>query len=85
MPRFIVMTASAKMPMSVKHPYRRVAVVETDLPPPQAPKMISTRARGLIRIVATWEDCHVGQTDKGAFQKAVVEAQALAAKLNKGA
>ncbi len=75
--RYIIMTASAKMPMSCWGRYARVAVVETDLPEGQSPKMISKRARGLIRIVETWERLNVGTTEKCAFQRARTEAQEL--------
>ena len=43
MTRFVVMTATAKMPSSVRSPYRRVAVIETDLPEGEEPKRIDIR------------------------------------------
>ena len=46
--------------------------------------MISRRARGVVRVVATWERCNVGKTDRCAFSKARAEARALAAQLNAG-
>ena len=58
MDRFIVMTASARMPSSYRGAYRRVAVVETS--GVTEPKMISERARGCVRVVETWERCSVG-------------------------
>ena len=80
MDRFIVMTASAKMPSSSRGIYRRVAVVETD--GVTEPKMISQRARGCVRIVETWERCHVGKTERSAYARALKAATALAADLN---
>lgn len=79
MDRFIVMTASAKMPSSSRGIYRRVAVVETD---GTQPKMISERARGCVRIVETWERCHVGKTERSAYARALKAATALAEELN---
>lgn len=84
MSRYIVMTASAKVPSSWKwkSERRRVAVVETDLPAPLMPAMISDRARGVVRIVETWERCHVGKTERSEFSRAYAEAEKLAEKLN---
>ena len=77
--RFIVMTSSASMPASVKSPYRHVAVVETD---GTVPKMISERARGMVRIVERWGPAFVGRTERCAYQVALREAEAIAAELN---
>jgi hypothetical protein len=81
--RFIVMTRSANMPASCWGQYRRVAVVETDLPKGE-PKMISTRAYGVARIVKTWEKLSVGVSPRCAYRVALAEAEALAAELNAG-
>ena len=81
MSRYIVMTASAKMPSSCWGKYGRVAVVEVEVSAPR-PKMISRRARGVVRIVETWERCFIGTTDRCAFYRAVAEAEELAARLN---
>jgi hypothetical protein len=84
MTRYIVMTAAAKMPSTVRSPYRRVAVLEVDLPKGVAyPKMISDRAAGVVRVVRTWERLNVGLTARSAYAKALIEAEALAARLNK--
>lgn len=83
-PRYIVMTASAKMPASVKARYRRVAVVELDGTVDQ-PAMISPRARGVARVVQTWERQHVGQTARCAYNVAMTEAAALVANLSAAA
>lgn len=82
-PRFIVMSASAKMPASCWGQYGRIAVVELDGSGVH-PKMISERARGVKRIVTTWERLHVGNTRRCAFQRAYAAAQKMAAELNRG-
>lgn len=80
--RFVVLTASAHMPNKVKHPYRRVAVVELT-EPGVLPKMISPRARGVRRLVQVWERCHVGSGSANtAYGRALEEANWLAARLN---
>ncbi len=79
--QFIVMTASAKMPGSVKAPYKRVAVVEVEAG--AAPKMISERARGVVRIVQTWERLHARGVNT-AYARALVVARDLARDLNSG-
>jgi hypothetical protein len=85
MTRFVVMTRSAHMPNACWGVYRRVAVVETDLPEPLEPTMISARAKHVIRIVETWERLNVGKTERCAYRKALAEAEALAEKLNEAA
>jgi hypothetical protein len=77
---YIVKTSAARMPSSVKARYSHVAVM--DVEPDTWPSMISPRARGVRRIVQTWARCHVGQTDRCAFKRAVAEADRLAAQLN---
>ena len=82
MNRYIVMTAAARMPASCKGRYARVAVVELEPGFTGSPKMISERARGVRRIVETWEKCHVGKTERCAYERALAEAFALAEDLN---
>ena len=84
MSRFVVMTASAHVPSSWKWygTYRRVAVVETDLEPPFMPAMISDRAKGVVRVVQTWERLNVGKTERDAYSKALAEAGEFATFLN---
>jgi hypothetical protein len=82
MTRFIVMSRSAHMPPGCWGQYRRVAVVETDLPGLVEPRMISERATGVVRIVDTWEKLNVGTSPRCAYRKALREAEALAEKLN---
>lgn len=76
---FIVQTAAACMPSSCWGRYRRVAVLE--VVKGVEPKMISARARGVVRVVQTWERRHVGLTERGAYQRAVAEAQDLVSQL----
>lgn len=68
------------MPNSCWGRYRRVAVLEVETG--TVPAMISGRARGVVRVVQTWEKRHVGTTDRCAYERAVAEAQELAAELN---
>ncbi len=85
--RFIVLDSAASMPGSCWGKYRRVAVVELS-DPAVRPKTISSRAKGVERLVKTWEACNVGKyapVGKCAFSRAVKEAEALAAELNAAA
>jgi len=79
-PRFLVMTSSAKMPPSVRARYRNVAVVETD--GTKYPAMISTHARGLVRIVSYSGKLNVGKGIRSAYALALAEAEATAERLN---
>jgi hypothetical protein len=80
---YIVMTACAKMPSNCWGRYGRVAVIEVERG--ARPAMISQRARGVVKIIRTWERCFDGLTDRCAFARATAEAKALAAELNAGA
>ena len=80
MAKFVVMTAAAKMPSSVKARYRRVAVVETD--GESVPRQIHPNHRAVKRIVRTWERLNVGLTTRSAYYRALAEANVLAAQLN---
>lgn len=84
MSHFIVQTASAKMPASVKAPYKRVAVLEVADGVERA-SMISERARDVIRVVDTWERLFFGETDRCAYRVALASAEELAARLNREA
>jgi len=77
---YIVKTSTARMPNSCWGRYRHVAVMEVD--PGTVPSMISPRARGVRRIVQTWDRRHAGQTDRCAYRVALAEAAALAAQFN---
>ena len=81
MSNYIVKTAAASMPNSCWGVYRRVAVLEvqdgvTDV------AMISSRARGVVSVVSTWEKLNVGQTSRCAYRRALAEAQQMASDLN---
>jgi hypothetical protein len=84
MTKYIVQSASASMPSSVKAPYRRVAILEVndDLKGPAS--MISTHSRDVVRIVATWERLHQGWNNgpRTAFARALADAETLALNLN---
>jgi hypothetical protein len=82
MARCIVMTAAARMPSSCWGRYGRIAVVEVEDDFDGRPAMISDRARGVVRVVETWERRRVGKTDRCAFRRALAEAEALCASLN---
>ena len=81
MSKFIIKTSAAAMPESCWGRYRRVAVLEVEDGAP-TPKMISTRARGVVRIVRVWEDRHVGKTSRCAYDRALAEAEEMVARLN---
>jgi hypothetical protein len=77
---YIVQSACAQMLASVKALYRRIAVLEVE-PGVTKVSMISTHARGVLRVVATWEKLHARGAST-AYDRAMVEAEALCAKLN---
>ena len=78
---FIVQTATAHMPPSVKHLYRRVAILEVDEGVEHV-SMISARARGCHRVVALWDRLHVGATGQSAYRRTVAMADIVCAALN---
>jgi hypothetical protein len=69
------------MPNSCWGTYRRVALLEVEDGVDRV-AMISWRARGVICIVRTWEKLNVGITERCAFNRALAEANKMAAKLN---
>ena len=82
MNRFVVKASSAHQPSSRKwkHPRMRVAVLEVeDGAPP--PKMISTHAHGVVRVVRTWEDLYAGTSGRDQYSLALKAATEMAAKL----
>lgn len=81
-PRYIVMTASCHMPASVKAPYGKVAVVETDRI--HKPQQINSHHRSVVRVVRLWTRLFKGKTPECAFRVALAEAEALAERLNAG-
>ena len=82
MTRFIVMESKARMPAVVISPYARIAVVEIEPGFKGPPKMISERARGVVRIVKEWGPCYIGVTNRCAAAIARKEATDLARTLN---
>ena len=76
---FIVMTANAAMPASCKGRYGKVAVCEVEIG--IRPKMISERAKGMVRIVSLRQPLHWGGPGS-AFAKAKDDAERLAKGLN---
>lgn len=81
--RFIVQEAAAAMPSSCWGQYKRVAVLEIEADwPEDTVSMISERARGVVRVVRTWEKLRVGTTERSCYIQARREAGALAAYLN---
>ena len=79
--KWIVQTATANMPSRCKYPYKRVAVIETDGRDKVA--MISPRARGVVRIVRTWERLSVGLTSRCAYRRALADAHEMVRKLER--
>lgn len=80
---YIVQSARAKMPSRTWGEYRRVAVLEVAPEYANGVAMISTHARGVVRIVKTWERLHAGGKNT-AFARAKAEALTLATALNAG-
>jgi hypothetical protein len=81
MPAYIIMTASATMPASVKARYRRVAVCLV-ADPENPPKMISRRARGMIEVTQTWERLNVGKCVRSAYVRALQRAEVVCNEMN---
>lgn len=77
---YVVKDSAARMPGSCWGTYRHVAVMEIE--PGNVPARISARARGVRRIVQTWDRLNAGTTDRCAFNRALAEAGRLAAQLN---
>ena len=83
---FVVIDSSAKMPGRCWGRYRRVAVLEVRKGwLTRLPSEISDRSLGVVRVVCTWEKCHVGKTDKDAYTSAWREARAMADEYNRRA
>jgi hypothetical protein len=80
MTHYIVQTASAPAKGGFGR-YGRVALIEVELPYIHV-SSISDRARGVVRIVQTWERRHIGTTERSAFGRALAEAEALCDLLN---
>ena len=85
--RYIVRHSAAAMPGSCWGTYRRIAILEL-VNGGVNPRMISARARGVKRVVQTWEKLNVGKhapSGACAFSRAWQEATALCADLNRAA
>ena len=86
---WIVMTSSAQMPASCKGRYRKVALVQlteggaNDYDKGWRPARIDDRIKGIARIQQLGP-YHVGTTDRGAYQKALAEANQLVDRRNRG-
>jgi hypothetical protein len=80
--RYVVMTSAghATNGYGFAGRYRNVAVCLVDADNP--PKMISTRARGMIRMVQQRRGCYVGTMERSAYARACQEAEILTAKLS---
>jgi hypothetical protein len=83
----IVMSASCTPAANCWGRYKRVAVVLVDRDAlrelgREFPTMISKHAKGVVRIVRTWNNMNVGTTVNCAYQRALIEASNLADKIN---
>lgn len=81
---WIVMTASAALPKSCMGTYRRIALVQLTQEYTARnwrPKMISSRARGVVRLIDLGHH-NVGQTPRAAYQRTLVLAEERAHALN---
>lgn len=78
---FVVKTSAAKMPASCYGRYRHVALMEVEVGAP-FPKMISTHAKGVVRIVLKTSRLHVGFTMKSEYRQILREYEMIADKLN---
>ena len=79
LPKYIIMTASAAMPASCRGKYGKIALVELEPGRTEPPKMISERARGIVRIVRCWDKLNMGKTNRCAYAVAMKEAEDLLA------
>lgn len=85
--KFIVMEAASATPASWKwsggpRGYRRIALVEVDPKMVGRPKMISPRAKGVVRILEIWDRLYEGKTEKCEYRQTLSYARRLAAILN---
>lgn len=87
---WIVMTSAAKMPVSCRGRYRKVAVVSCHywIANEGGPKMISERARGVYRplgaprAIIDLGHRSVGKTERSAYARTLAEAEEIARQLN---
>ena len=84
---WIVMTATAQMPLSCKGNYRKIALVKLTKAGANAhsggwiPPKIDTRHHCIEKVVQLGSH-NVGKTDKGAYQRTLAQAEAMVAKYN---
>ena len=84
---WIVMTSAAHMPSSCSGQYKNVALVQLNqhyTARNMVPKMISERARGVLRV-RHYGHHNVGKTARSAFYRVLAEAERHAAELNNAA
>ena len=71
----IVKVSQAKVPgASQEDRYMRIGLLEVEEGLEDV-SMISRRAKGVIRVVKTWERLYAGKTERCAFRKALKEAE----------
>lgn len=84
--RHLVMVRAAPMPRNCFGRYVRVGVALVDpaqLPDGlREPRMLSSRARGVVEVVRTWERCHSGKGVRDAACGAIGSARELASQLD---
>ena len=75
MKKWIVMESQAKMPSSCwgSQSYKNIALVEIRCEELGTPKMISTRARNVRRIVNAHYGIHLGSTSRSAGRQVLAE------------
>lgn len=78
---YIVQAAATTPAANCWGTYKRIAVLEVEAGLTHV-AMISPRARGCVRVVATWEKLNVGTTDRCAYRVALKEAREMAEQLN---
>lgn len=87
MSKYIVMESAAQVRGKMREfgVYRRIAVVEVNdvyALVDARPKMISPRAKGVVRIVQEWSPMHKGKTERSEYYVALKAAEEMAAELN---
>lgn len=76
MSKLIIKSSCAKMPASCWGKYKRIGVLEVEDDTKKV-AMISKRAKGVIRVVRTWENLNVGKGVRDAYSRALSEANDL--------
>lgn len=86
--RHQVLVRAAPMPRRCFGRYVRVGVALVDpaqLPDGRRePRMLSSRARGVVEVVRTWERCHSGKGVRDAASTAIRDARELTSRLDAG-